>query len=261
VKKQLLGSIAFIALGIGVPALAADMPVKAPPIAPVPYYNWSGCHIGAHVGTGWGRKEFTDYTEPNFPRAFRFAPPGEVIRVNVSGAIGGGQAGCDFQFAPNWVVGAGVDFSFADIKGAAVDPFFDYKNLRARTHWLATATGRLGFAMDRTMIYAKGGAAWARDRYDINAASIFLPGVFPDAHTTAAETRSGWTVGFGIERAIWDNWSIKLEFDHYEFGTRRVVLFDPNYDPTQADIRQRIDAVKIGVNYRFGASGPVSARY
>jgi outer membrane immunogenic protein len=263
VKKHLLGSIAFIALGIGVPAMAADMPVKAPRIAPVPYYNWSGCHVGVHVGGGWGHKDFTDRTLSAFPSGNNFGPPGGVVQVDVSGAIGGGQFGCDYQLAPNWVAGAEVDFSFADIKGAAVDPFFDNKNLRARTHWLATATGRLGYTMDRTMIYAKGGAAWSRDRYDVNGAATgfvaFLG--FPDGHATAAETRAGWTVGFGIERAIWDDWSIKLEFDHYEFGTRRVTLFDPNYDPTVADIRQRIDAVKIGVNYRFGAPGPVSARY
>jgi outer membrane immunogenic protein len=252
VKKHLLGGVAFIALGVSVPAMAADMPVKAPHVAPVPFFNWSGCYLGAHAGGAWGRKEFAD------PTGLNFAPPGESVAVDVSGWIGGGQIGCDYQFAPSWVAGVEVDFSFADVKGNVVDPFFDNKNLYARTHWLATATGRVGYAMDRTMIYAKGGAAWARDRYDITAPAFFI---FPATNATATETRSGWTVGFGLERAIWDNWSVKFEFDHYEFGSRRVTLLDPNFGQQDADIKQRIDAVKVGINYRFGAPAPVSARY
>jgi outer membrane immunogenic protein len=260
-KKLWLGSVALIALGV--PATAADLAVKAPIvkapiIAPVPYFNWTGCYLGAHVGGAWGRKDFGD------PTGSTFAPPGETVEVKVSGWIGGAQLGCDYQIAANWVVGAEVDYSFADLKGSAADPFFEGKNLEARTRALATATGRVGYAMDRTLIYVKGGGAWARDRYDLRADPIVLtpPGIviFPGGLASASETRSGWTVGFGLERAFWDNWSIKFEFDHYELGTRRITLLDPVNGTQDADIKQRIDAAKIGLNYRFGAA-PVSARY
>ena len=53
-KKLLLAIVGSVALGVAAPALAADMPVKAAPPAPVaPIYNWTGFYIGAHVGGAW----------------------------------------------------------------------------------------------------------------------------------------------------------------------------------------------------------------
>jgi hypothetical protein len=60
-KKYLLAGVGLIAISMGVPALAADMPVKAaykaPPI--VYAYSWTGCYIGGHVGGLWVRKDAT----------------------------------------------------------------------------------------------------------------------------------------------------------------------------------------------------------
>src|SRR5262249_50965449 len=179
---------------------------------------------------------------------------------DVSGAIGGGQVGCDYQIGTNWVVGVEFDYSFANLRGDQIDPFFDNKTLHARMRGLAALAGKLGYAFDRTMVYVKGGGAWARDEYSVTSPQAF-DGITlvaaPDAR--ASETRAGWTLGFGFERAIWDDWSVKLEYDHYDFGTRRVTLVDPVFGLQPADIRQRVDAVTVGINYRFGR--PVSARY
>jgi outer membrane immunogenic protein len=87
----------------------------------------------------------------------------------------------------------------------------------SKTEWLASATGRLGWAWDRWLIYTKGGAAWVGDNY-----SADIP-IFNE-HLEASETRTGWTVGGGIEWAFWENWSAKLEYDFYDFGTRGVTL-------------------------------------
>jgi outer membrane immunogenic protein len=95
--KKLLTAIAALGL-IGTPAFAADMAVKAPPSrppAPVPVYRWTGCYIGGQVGGGWGRKDFST------DRTFFFAQStGATIRDDTSGFLGGGQVGCDWQFAP-----------------------------------------------------------------------------------------------------------------------------------------------------------------
>jgi outer membrane immunogenic protein len=263
-KKHLLGGVALIALGVGGSAMAADMPVKAPLVAPAPVFTWTGCYLGVHAGGAWGRKDFFDPSgEENF------APPGQPVTVKMRGAIGGGQVGCNYQLeqlAPNWVFGAEIDASYTDLRGNAVDPFFENKNFGARTHWLASATVRVGYAVDRTMVYVKGGAAWARDRYDF-AGSGGIEGLFiVNTSATVRETRPGWTIGVGIEHAFWDNWSVKLEYDHYGFSTRTVTFVDPEggFLPfftgvTDADVRQRIDVVKVGINYRFG--GPISVRY
>jgi len=172
-KKFLLAGVASIALSAGAPANAADLAprpaYKAPPVvAPVPLFSWTGCYIGAHIGGGWGRKEFSDTA---LESSFVFVGDGNgphSIRTDTSGFLGGGQVGCDYQFAPNWVVGIQGDFSGADIKGDVVDPFFKLaKTFHARTDWLASVTGRIGWAWDRWLIYAKGGVAWVGDKYHV----------------------------------------------------------------------------------------------
>jgi outer membrane immunogenic protein len=250
-RTLLLASTALVALG-GY-ALAADLPArqpiaKAPVMVPVPYFNWTGCYVGGHIGGGWGRKDISN-TSPII------VPSGQTVAIDTSGILGGGQIGCDYQFASNWVIGIAGDFSWADVKGNTNDPFFSNKNLAAKTEWLATVTGRLGYSWDRWMIYGVGGGAWARDQYDLTFTGV--SGGFQ-----GRETRSGWVAGAGIEWAMINNWSVKVEYNHYDFGTKTVELTEPTSSPIPMDIKQRVDAVKVGVNFRFGgAAAPVSARY
>lgn len=239
-KRLLLVSSALAAFGG--PALAADLAVRAPMRAPIiaaPAFSWAGCYIGAHVGGAWGRKNFTD------PTGLNFAPAGAVIDVNTDGALAGGQFGCNYQVATNWVVGFEGDASWSNSDGETRDPFFANKNIVARTDWLATATGRVGYTWDRWMLYGKGGAAWAGDRYDTTNPLLY--------DFAGRETRTGWVVGAGVEWAFWHNWSAKLEYAHYDFGSRTITLVDRNLGPQLADIRQRAETVKVGINYRFGS--------
>jgi outer membrane immunogenic protein len=251
-RTLLFASTALVALG-GY-AMAADIParqpiVKAPMVTAVPYFNWTGCYIGGHIGGGWGRKDFSNDTSA------LFIPSGQTIGVDTSGVLGGGQIGCDYQFASSWVLGVAGDFSWADVKGNTSDPFFANKNVAAKTEWLATVTGRLGYSWDRWMIYGVGGGAWARDRY--NATFTSSPGDFQ-----GRETRSGWVAGVGLEWAVTNNWSTKIEYNHYDFGTKTVDLTEPSLGTFSSDIKQRVDAVKVGINYRFGAGkAPIVARY
>ncbi len=169
-RKLWVGSIGLVAAAIG-PGWAADLPkrpvYKAPPpvVASVPLFSWTGCYLGGHVGGGWGRKEFSD------PIGALFAPPGEVVRVNTSGFLGGGQIGCDWQFAPNWVIGIEGAASWADIKGDTFVPATP-GTLHAKTDFLASATGRVGWTWDRWMLFAKGGAAWDHDKYDFTGQTL-----------------------------------------------------------------------------------------
>jgi outer membrane immunogenic protein len=105
-----------------------------------------------------------------------------------------------------------------------------------------------GSAWDRWLLYAKGGAAWAGDKY-----SAFIP-VFNE-QLEASETRTGWIVGGGIEWAFWSNWSAKAEYDYYDFGTRTLTLTGTFAGtPIQVpgvNVRQRISVGKFGINYRF----------
>jgi outer membrane immunogenic protein len=272
-KRLLLASTALAFCG---PALAADLPamrVKAPVMAPAPF-SWTGCYVGGHVGAGWGRKEFSD---PGFDAGGgvinqNFAPPGQSIPFDVGTRfLGGVQVGCDYQFAPNWVFGAEGDFSWTDLNGQATDPFFLGKNnnpitLTSKTDELATATARLGYAWDHYLLYAKGGAAWARDSYSLQNLVRFGTGLcgggggFIACNATGSETRLGWTLGFGFEWAFASNWSALVEFDHYGMGSRTVPFFEPIAGgppgiTNSVDVKQRIEAVKFGINYHFGWAG------
>jgi outer membrane immunogenic protein len=125
----------------------------------------------------------------------------------------------------------------------------------AKTDWLASVTGRLGYAWDRWMLYAKGGAAWAHDKYSIATY----------ANTwTASETRTGWTVGGGLEWAFAGNWSAKLEYDYYDFGRKDLTfnVIGPGIftNSSVESIKQQIHTVKLGINWHFNTA-PVTARY
>ena len=172
--------------------------------------------------------------------------------------MAGGQIGCNYQFATNWVAGVEGSGSWANIKGSS-DPFFSGKAVfNAKTDWIATATGRIGYSFDRWLVYAKGGAAWAGDKYEMPGTFAFTP-----FNYTGSETRTGWTIGGGVEWVFWQNWSAKLEYAFYDFGTRSLDLIDPGLvgalsGPDQSSIKQRIQTVTFGINYRFwtGATLP-----
>jgi outer membrane immunogenic protein len=262
-KKFLLAGVATVAL-IGA-ASAADLgrPVyKAPPpVAPAPPpFSWTGCFVGAHWGWGWGRKT-VDETVIESEGDISHAASG---RIETDGAIFGGQVGCDYQFGwgkgkgvgggGGWVIGIQFDAAGTDING-----FTDtgLGVVRGKEDWLASVTGRLGWAgWERSLFYVKGGGAWTHDRWDLSTTSIGL-----GVDDVISQNRSGWTVGVGWEWAFLPNWSAFVEWDHYDFGTKhRSFTFE---DTIEFDAKQRLETVKIGVNYRFNLFGkaPVVARY
>src|SRR5690242_6953010 len=89
---KVLSGAAIIALAAVSTASAADLALKAPPAAPVKF-TWTGCFIGGHVGGVVSQDRATN----NLDRSIDYSP---------AGFVGGGQIGCDYQFAPNWVIGA-----------------------------------------------------------------------------------------------------------------------------------------------------------
>ena len=103
------------------------------------------------------------------------------------------------------------------------------------------------------MLYAKLGGAWADDSYELNLTRFGLGIVTTD------QTRSGWTVGAGIEHALAPNWSVKVEYNYLDFGSKDVAFNIPP-PPNVLKIDQELHVAKLGVNYRFGW-GPVIARH
>ena len=100
--RVLVGLLALAALSNS--AFAADLPVKAPAMAPAPLpIQWTGFYVGGHVGA-LRSHETRDTT----------APIVEVFSQDGSGWLGGGQLGYDYQFAPYALVG--VEGSLSGVK-------------------------------------------------------------------------------------------------------------------------------------------------
>jgi opacity protein-like surface antigen len=175
-----------------------------------------------------------------------------TAHTSSSGAVIGGQFGCDYQFAPNWVVGAEGALSGATMKGHTTVALplgnpGDTALVTARTDFLSSVTGRLGYAADRWLLYVRGGAAWAGDKYSVKGA---FQGTGFDFE--GSDTRLGWTVGGGVEWAFSDAWSARLEYDYYQFGNRTISMLDNiNAFSGPLDVKQNVQTVKVGVNFHM----------
>jgi outer membrane immunogenic protein len=252
VKKFAL-SLSILAAS-AVSALAADLPApvytKAPVLAPVLLYSWTGCYVGGNGGGLWVRKDWS-----------RTATGTVMGSHDADNGLGGVQAGCNYQTG-SWVFGIQGDYDWTNASGSNVDlsqPFVQIFD-RSQIDGLGSVTARAGYAWDRFLGYVKGGAAWERDRYSTYFGPLSpFPGTII---STASETRPGWTIGIGAEYAFWKSLSAFIEYDYYDFGTRANTFTNLATGGQQLfDIRERKSVVKAGFNWKFDWSQPVVAKY
>ncbi len=246
-RATLFGAAAGSLLTVSV-AFGADLAV--PPVAPAPppSFTWTSCYAGGNVGGGLGQKDLND-------TAGILSPNTGVTSadLDISGYLLGGQIGCDYQFAPNWVLGIEGAASGGDIGGktTVAVPLVaagDTATFKDTTDFLSSVTARAGFAWDRWMLYGKGGVGFVNDRYNLaDAAGTY--------NFDGVETRLGWTAGVGVEWALWDDWSVKLEYDYYDFGTRNVTFIEENgaFPSGPENIKQTIQTIKLGLNFHVSA--------
>jgi outer membrane immunogenic protein len=240
-KNIILGAVTALVLGTTA-AAAADLPVKAAPV-PVAIYDWTGFYIGVSGGGAFGQSTHIDQA----------TGLGDTIGYNVKGGLIGGTVGYNWQVS-RFVIGFEGDASWVGQYGSNFDdglagsPAF---TSFTKETWVATARGRLGYAVDNLLFYGTGGYAGAGVEAgvkDANTGALLA---------SASSTRSGWTAGGGLEWGFAPNWSAKFEWLYMKFdsaafntlaaeGPRSSVPFDDN-------------VVRAGINYRFG--GPVVARY
>lgn len=225
-----------------------------PVIAAVEPPSWTGCYAGSHSGLAAGHTTWQDTVPLGTIDA---TMSGQTANTDMSGAIYGAQIGCDYQFNRAWVIGVEGSFSAATVTGTNMDQFNSTWTLRTKNDWIASFTGRVGFAVDRVLLYTRGGLAWAHNKFEIENTAI-LDG-------TPSATRIGLVIGSGIEWAFTPCVSAFLEADYYSFNGTNVSFAGDLINPTPAfavKTTQNVETLKFGVNYRFGgASGPAGSPY
>jgi len=237
-------------------ARAADLPLKA--ATPfVERFSWTGCYLGGQLGGGFARKDITDPVQLVQDSFLGLGTTPDVTTAGTSprGVVIGGQIGCDYQFAPSWVVGIEGAASGSTMKGSTTvglplgNP--DTALVQAKTDFLTSVTARFGYAFDNVLLYARGGVAMAADRYDVTGSFAGTPFGF-----VGLENRFGWVAGGGVDWAFSPHWSASFEYDYYGFGHNTIAMSDPvNVFLGNVDVRQNIQVVKVGLNFHIWGPG------
>jgi outer membrane immunogenic protein len=254
-RTHLLASAAVVALSGA--AYAADMglPIKAAPVpAPIPYAGWQGWYIGGAIGAN--RVNTTATTTFNSNSTSNTACQGgdedamASCATAATGFTGGVQVGYDWQ-SRYFVYGVVADWTWSTAKhtvtltGATSAPF-----QTAKIDWFATFRGRMGLAVDDTMVYMTGGLALGHLKSSTGCTSPCYSG----ANFTNAlnKTKVGWVAGVGAEHKFNQNWSVFGEFLYYDFGhasaTGQTVA---NGNVYSTEFTHEMFQGKLGLNYRF----------
>jgi len=233
-KRTVLEAIsAFLIAAPLSTASAADMPLKAPPPPPAPVYNWTGFYLGGQIGDGWGT-------------SFQMGANGfgNTGNYRITGVVGGGTAGYNWQFNPSWVVGIETDFSGAGIVGTtgSSSTYGCIAGCENRIEWFGTVRGRVGYAFNSVLFYGTGGFAYGSAEADI----IGCPSGFCGTRTV-----NGWTAGGGIEIAMDRFWSFKLEYLYVDLNNYNFTLAEGCAGTGGCVSPAKFNVVRVGANYKF----------
>lgn len=207
----IVSAAAFLATASS--ALAADIVYEEPaPYTPpaAVAYDWTGVYIGVQGGYVWTDLDFPGGGNENF-----------------NGGTLGAHVGANWQH-DSVVFGVEADINYIWNEN---DYLLGGVPVEIGTDWAGSIRARLGFALDRTLIYGTGGLAIAR-------------GYINSPIGDESETFTGWTVGAGVEHAFTDNWTARVEYRYSDYGSDDFGLGAGDFDLTE-------HALRIGVSFKF----------
>jgi len=246
-------------LGIGA-ASAADLAVKAMPYAaPKPVFSWTGCYVGVHAGAGaihnGGTGGISEVVQADGASALA---SGER---SGNGGLAGGQLGCNYQDG-NWVFGAEGEGYWSGMKATntSLDSAGFGDTNTAKNKYDFSIAARAGIAFDRTFVYGKAGWVWGQFDFLSTNNCCSLGDLTTHA---ASDTLNGLLLGVGIEHALTNNWTVKLEYNYLKYGSKELSVTECNSNSNPrcfADGTQSFNAdkqiFKIGANYLFNMTAP-----
>jgi outer membrane immunogenic protein len=281
-----LASSVCLAVALPQIASAADMPLKAPAKVAAAVYNWTGFYIGGHVGAGWD-----DQTHVRLVANANY-PVGFTSTDQLSGGLAGIQGGFNYQFMPQFLLGIESDatwsklgdtdttFSPCPVGPGCINPRIAAGRFSTHDRFLdemVDVTGRLGWLpQDQVLIYAKGGAVWARTG---NTSSTFnANGTLRTTNVSDPSVIPGWIIGGGVEvmlpitPILAKNLTFKVEYNYIrlnnhsggcstEVGGPNATIGLVSCGDNSTD--NTVQVIKGGINLLFNpwSGGSVMSRY
>jgi outer membrane immunogenic protein len=270
-KKNVFSASAVLAMLMATGAAqGADVsPVQINKAPPLIRSSWTGFYAGLGLGFRTTRTDATTTSliEGTPPDVLSLFAPRQSL--DGTGLRGSPYLGFNWQFAPRWVAGIEGDFGLADqttaLEGYNFSPGLGTSGdrldkLSLKATWDATLRARLGYLLTpATMIYVTGGGAW--QRYEITstcAGNFCVDAEFAPQAITHSTVRSGWTVGTGIEAALWSHWLARVEYRYADYGTASFTnvrsspfaAFGPFID--EFNVKMRTHTATFGLAYKFG---------
>ncbi len=239
-----LASTAVLATCLATSAFSADLPSRSappPPIVYAPVFTWAGFYVGLNAGVGWGGSRDVTVTGPTVGSS------GVLSGGGGDGAfVGGGQIGYNWQSGA-WVYGLETDIQYVGSNSNVSWGQYTWWADRGNDGgYFGTVRARVGYAIDRTLIYITGGLAYG----GLNSSPL----------TGNTTSNTGWTVGGGVEYAFTNNWTVKLEGLYVDTGEgrRNRAFINPAGGVLPAGLYTATTngggnggIVRVGVNYKF----------
>jgi outer membrane immunogenic protein len=236
-------SFLFAFIGINGAALAADLPPRPAPApyipAVVPVYNWTGFYIGGNLGAAWTQINVNDSLGDSWSNSQQAV------------FAGGGQVGANYQF--NWlVVGVEADFDWLSNNhnsSNAISTPIGALQFSANDRWMTTLAGRVGYAADNWLFYAKGGGGWV----GVNNPTLTNLTTGGSISVSNSNSTTGWLAGAGVEWAFAPNWTARLEYDFLGLNDSNFTLPSPPIGgPTAITTHDvHVQTATVGINYLF----------
>ena len=276
---SLVNHISRLAVGVAllagaVAAQAADLPSRViAPVVPLPVpTTWTGIYIGASGGGDFMQNLFETRA---VSRGFDLNGGSAVASLNDNRARAGGYIGYNYQIH-DFLIGVEGDAAYdfgkrrqvnglpgqTYVNGANVDVF------SGKGYFDASARGRAGFLMFPTaLFYATGGVAFRDVSYSAICAGGNLSFCATPQSQSFSSTRTGWTVGGGVEGQLTPNLIARIEYRYSDFGHQNLNFFGSPNDPAGNFFGGRTtlnaSTVYAGLAYKFNvfAPAPVVARY
>jgi outer membrane immunogenic protein len=229
------------------PALLSTSPkwTKAPALRPVPAFSWTGFYMGLHVGALASQMRVNGAAS----ETSNFAS--YLDASNASQTLVGLHAGYDYQINDRFVVGIEGDIN-RKAGGGVIDQM-GLKNLVV-SDYDGSVRGRLGILITpRALAYVTGGLAFGHFKTTWHEDPIFQSDA-DDLTDLTGGTRTGWTIGGGLQYMLDPNWSTRLEARYTNWGTKDVNVAPAGDAPLPATSKLSDVRVLAGMTYKLGGS-------